>query len=69
MLRRSRELFRWSRERMEQSERFTEPSIFHQLLKRWDSVVRNDAPPPEPRSEAPPTNRHNARRRWIDLTR
>ena len=69
MLRRSRELFRWSRERIEQSERFTEPSIFHRLVKHWDSVVRYDAPPPEPSSEELPRSRHNARRRWMDLTR
>ena len=39
MLRRSRDLFRWARERRRQSDRFAEPSIFHQLKQRWDPVT------------------------------
>jgi len=69
MLRRSRELFPWSRERIQQSERFTEPSIFHQLAKRWEPVVPYYAAPTETRSEELPLSRHTARRGWYDLTR
>jgi hypothetical protein len=43
MLKRSGELFRWARERRRQSERFTEPSIFHQLAHQWKPVVRQAA--------------------------
>jgi len=43
MLKRSGELFRWARERRRQSERFSEPSIFHQLADQWKPVVRQAA--------------------------
>lgn len=39
MLRRSRDLFRWARERRRQSDRFAEPSMFRQLAQRWDPVT------------------------------
>jgi hypothetical protein len=44
MLKRSRDLFRWARERRRQSERFTDPSFFHQLSQRWDPVARHEQP-------------------------
>lgn len=51
MLRRSRELFRWARERRRQSDRFAEPRLFHQLQERWDPVMRQ----PETAAESAPT--------------
>jgi hypothetical protein len=45
MLRRSRELFRWARERRTQSDRFAEPRLFHQLQARWDPVIRREEKP------------------------
>jgi hypothetical protein len=40
MLKRSAELFRRARERRKESERFTEPTIFRQLSRGWDSAKR-----------------------------
>jgi len=39
MLRRSRDLFRWARERRPQADRFAEGSMFHQLSKQWAAVT------------------------------
>jgi hypothetical protein len=74
MLRRSRDLFRWARERRVQSERFTEPSVFHGLSQRWDPIVRHvplAAPPPLPYIPYKKTSVYlqKVRRRWTDLTR
>jgi len=44
MLKRSRDLFRWARERRGQSGRFSEPSFFHQLSRRWDPAARHEQP-------------------------
>jgi hypothetical protein len=43
MLKRSAELFRRARERRRESERFTEPTIFRQLSRGWDSAKRETA--------------------------
>jgi hypothetical protein len=51
MLRRSRELFRWARERRRQSDRFAQPRLFHQLQERWEPAMRRE----ETMGEAPPT--------------
>jgi hypothetical protein len=51
MLRRSRELFRWARERRRQSDRLSEPRLFHQLQERWAPAMHRQ----EMRGEAPPT--------------
>ena len=40
MLKRSADLFRRARERRRESERFTEPTIFGQLSRGWDSAKR-----------------------------
>jgi hypothetical protein len=78
MLTRSRDLFRWARERRRESERFTEPSVFHQLSQRWDPAVRHECPPGRPAIAAGPppilpkgmpVYWQQVRRRWVDLTR
>jgi hypothetical protein len=72
MLKRSRELFRWARERRHESGRFTEPSVFHQLSQRWDPVVPHPlpaaAPPPPLPKGLPPYWQQAVRRHWAELT-
>jgi len=48
-MKRSRDQFRWAREAWHQSERFTEPTFFHQLARSWEPVARRASPERAPR--------------------